>query len=279
MDWAWDPTLYEGSAPHYAVGRMAYPPALADALRDALGLDGSGRLLDVGCGPGLADAPARTAGRVGRGRRRRRRHDRRGASLGCPGDRVATAARRGAARGPRHVPAGHVRAVVPLDGSGAGRARGPSDDRARWRVGARLRDDAPRRSRATTCSRTPDRRGTRSTRWSPATSGRSAARARDFCRPGRAGARRTSCATPATAGRSGSTWCAATWWSARRSRSSSVVYSLSSSAPHLFGDRLAGVRRRPARTPAIGVPGRHVRGAGARPRRRHLASVTGLSPR
>ena len=52
MDWAWDPTLYEGSAPHYAVGRMAYPAALADALREALGLDGSGRLLDVGCGPG-----------------------------------------------------------------------------------------------------------------------------------------------------------------------------------------------------------------------------------
>ena len=52
MDWAWDPSLYEGSAPHYAVGRMAYPAALADALRDALGLDGSGRLLDVGCGPG-----------------------------------------------------------------------------------------------------------------------------------------------------------------------------------------------------------------------------------
>ncbi|WP_082570636.1 bifunctional 2-polyprenyl-6-hydroxyphenol methylase/3-demethylubiquinol 3-O-methyltransferase UbiG [Cellulomonas sp. Root485] len=52
MDWVWDPSLYEGSAPHFAVGRMAYPAALADALRDALGLDGSGRLLDVGCGPG-----------------------------------------------------------------------------------------------------------------------------------------------------------------------------------------------------------------------------------
>jgi hypothetical protein len=31
---------------------MAYPPALADAVRDELGLDGHGRLLDVGCGPG-----------------------------------------------------------------------------------------------------------------------------------------------------------------------------------------------------------------------------------
>ncbi|MEV5967949.1 class I SAM-dependent methyltransferase [Kribbella sp. NPDC051952] len=48
----WDPTLYAGSAEHYAVGRMAYPVALAEAVRDELGLDGTGRLLDVGCGPG-----------------------------------------------------------------------------------------------------------------------------------------------------------------------------------------------------------------------------------
>lgn len=44
--------LYAGSAQHYARGRIAYPRELADALRDALDLDGSGRLLDVGCGPG-----------------------------------------------------------------------------------------------------------------------------------------------------------------------------------------------------------------------------------
>src|SRR4051794_20865307 len=31
---------------------MAYPVALGEALRDKLGLDGEGRLLDVGCGPG-----------------------------------------------------------------------------------------------------------------------------------------------------------------------------------------------------------------------------------
>lgn len=48
----WDETLYAGSAPYYARGRMPYPPEVADALRDELGLDGSGRLLDVGCGPG-----------------------------------------------------------------------------------------------------------------------------------------------------------------------------------------------------------------------------------
>jgi len=51
-NWQWDPSLYAGSAEHYAVGRMAYPVALADAVRDELGLDGTGRLLDVGCGPG-----------------------------------------------------------------------------------------------------------------------------------------------------------------------------------------------------------------------------------
>lgn len=44
--------MYAGSAEHYAVGRMAYPAALAAALKAELGLDGGGRLLDVGCGPG-----------------------------------------------------------------------------------------------------------------------------------------------------------------------------------------------------------------------------------
>jgi SAM-dependent methyltransferase len=48
----WDESLYAGSAPYYARGRFPYPPELADALRDELGLDGTGRLLDVGCGPG-----------------------------------------------------------------------------------------------------------------------------------------------------------------------------------------------------------------------------------
>jgi SAM-dependent methyltransferase len=51
-EWTWDETLYAGSAEYYAVGRMPYPQALADALRDELALDRSGRLLDVGCGPG-----------------------------------------------------------------------------------------------------------------------------------------------------------------------------------------------------------------------------------
>lgn len=50
--WSWDPTLYGGSAAHYAVGRVAYPAAVADTLVEAVPLDGSGRLLDVGCGPG-----------------------------------------------------------------------------------------------------------------------------------------------------------------------------------------------------------------------------------
>ncbi|MGA5305205.1 class I SAM-dependent methyltransferase [Nucisporomicrobium flavum] len=47
-----DDSLYTGSAAHYPVGRMPYPSAIADVLRAGLGLDGTGRLLDVGCGPG-----------------------------------------------------------------------------------------------------------------------------------------------------------------------------------------------------------------------------------
>ncbi|QYN22157.1 class I SAM-dependent methyltransferase [Amycolatopsis sp. DSM 110486] len=50
--WEWDESLYSGSAAYYARGRVAYPPELADALANALRLDGSGRFLDVGCGPG-----------------------------------------------------------------------------------------------------------------------------------------------------------------------------------------------------------------------------------
>lgn len=52
-DWTWDETLFAGTAPFYTQGRLPYAEGLADALQSALGLDGSGRLLDVGCGPGV----------------------------------------------------------------------------------------------------------------------------------------------------------------------------------------------------------------------------------
>ena len=50
--WSWDPTLFAGSARFYARGRVAYPPGLVEELVARLALDGSGRLLDIGCGPG-----------------------------------------------------------------------------------------------------------------------------------------------------------------------------------------------------------------------------------
>ncbi|MEV4052370.1 methyltransferase domain-containing protein [Amycolatopsis sp. NPDC049688] len=55
--WEWDPTLYSGSAQYYPRGRVAYPAELATAFAAELGLDGSGRLLDVGCGPGSLTLP------------------------------------------------------------------------------------------------------------------------------------------------------------------------------------------------------------------------------
>jgi SAM-dependent methyltransferase len=51
-DWRWDETLYRGSAAYYGAGRLPYPPAVADAFSEAFGLDGTQRVLDVGCGPG-----------------------------------------------------------------------------------------------------------------------------------------------------------------------------------------------------------------------------------
>jgi SAM-dependent methyltransferase len=51
-EWKWDESLFEGAAPFYERGRLPYSPALSQAFHDALGLDGGGRLLDIGCGPG-----------------------------------------------------------------------------------------------------------------------------------------------------------------------------------------------------------------------------------
>jgi SAM-dependent methyltransferase len=50
--WRWDETLYRGSAGYYDIGRLPYPPEVANAFVQTLGLDGTQRLLDVGCGPG-----------------------------------------------------------------------------------------------------------------------------------------------------------------------------------------------------------------------------------
>lgn len=49
----YDPTQYRGSAPHYLAGRPPYSAELETALARELGLDGTGHLLDVGCGPGV----------------------------------------------------------------------------------------------------------------------------------------------------------------------------------------------------------------------------------
>jgi SAM-dependent methyltransferase len=49
----YDPTIYLGSAAHYRYGRPAYSPELEAVLTRETGLDGTGRLLDAGCGPGV----------------------------------------------------------------------------------------------------------------------------------------------------------------------------------------------------------------------------------
>jgi cyclopropane fatty-acyl-phospholipid synthase-like methyltransferase len=52
FEWQWDQTLFAGSAHYYEQGRLPNAPGLTEAFEKALGLNGRGRLLDVGCGPG-----------------------------------------------------------------------------------------------------------------------------------------------------------------------------------------------------------------------------------
>ena len=49
---SYDPTIYRGCAAYYARGRAPYSRYLVTTLAAETALDGSGRLLDVGCGPG-----------------------------------------------------------------------------------------------------------------------------------------------------------------------------------------------------------------------------------
>ncbi|HEV2373219.1 MAG TPA: class I SAM-dependent methyltransferase [Streptosporangiaceae bacterium] len=50
--WSWDESLFAGAAGYYEQGRLPYAPSLASVFARSLALDGQGRLLDVGCGPG-----------------------------------------------------------------------------------------------------------------------------------------------------------------------------------------------------------------------------------
>jgi SAM-dependent methyltransferase len=50
--WVWDQTLFAGTARHYQRGRLPYSADMARVLQQTLALDGRGRLLDVGSGPG-----------------------------------------------------------------------------------------------------------------------------------------------------------------------------------------------------------------------------------
>jgi ubiquinone/menaquinone biosynthesis C-methylase UbiE len=50
---SYDPTIYGGAAAHYRPGRPPYSAQLETVLAEDLDLDGSGRLLDGGCGPGI----------------------------------------------------------------------------------------------------------------------------------------------------------------------------------------------------------------------------------
>jgi ubiquinone/menaquinone biosynthesis C-methylase UbiE len=50
-----DPQAFEGTAEYYSIGRPPYSDQLADTMKQELSLDGTGQLLDVGCGPGVLE--------------------------------------------------------------------------------------------------------------------------------------------------------------------------------------------------------------------------------
>jgi ubiquinone/menaquinone biosynthesis C-methylase UbiE len=50
---AFDPQAFEGTAEYYLIGRPPYSAQLADIMAIELSLDGTGQMLDVGCGPGV----------------------------------------------------------------------------------------------------------------------------------------------------------------------------------------------------------------------------------
>lgn len=52
-----DETLFAGTAEYYARYRVPYPQALIDDLVAHYQIDGTGRLLDLGCGPGTLTLP------------------------------------------------------------------------------------------------------------------------------------------------------------------------------------------------------------------------------
>src|SRR5215217_2452840 len=113
--WQWDESLYLGSAPYYLRGRPPYAPELAETLRRILPLDGQGRLLDVGCGPGVVTLPLAQCFTAGRTRSRSGDAGGRCAPRGRCGHRehhLGAGSGRGPAGGTRQVPRGDLCPVL-----------------------------------------------------------------------------------------------------------------------------------------------------------------------
>ena len=277
QEWSWDETLNAGSAPHYVAGRMPYPPALARAIADAVGLDGSGRLLDVGCGPGaltLLLAP----------------HVAEAVGVDADAGMLEQAARLAQERGVRNVSWHRLRAEELPAALGTFRVVTFAQSfhwmdqalvaehvrehaRTGRRLGARQGHHPPGRTRRRCLSPPPGPRGRRSAGWSRPTSGRRRGRDRACCsaaqRRGGRDARRRLPGPPAGADiEQGQV--------VRRGVDEvvSAVFSLSGSAPHLFGPRLVAFEDDLPALLRQALAGRRLRRAGGGRRRGDLALLT-----
>ncbi len=138
--WTWGETLFAGTAAHYTRGRLPYAPRAGGGAGWGAGARRAGTAARRGVWAGHAGAGSGAPVRRGRRSGPGRRDDRRGAPGGRRGAQghLGAGPGRGTPVGPRHLHAGDLRPVLPLDGPRPGGGDRTTNAAARRRPGAHL---------------------------------------------------------------------------------------------------------------------------------------------